>query len=191
MKLIQKLSVLTFFITSAASAGSLPDLIALQDWIALQEAQNIALNIDWKVGDQLTYQISVNGMGQVGTAVREVTQDTGDTLWIKNEITAMTQKETIDMEIRKADGQVVKVRRNGQDQEIPNQDIEIVSSEEETVTVPAGTFQSVHIVAKTKEIQNVEVWLNPRDTALEGTIKQVIPTQLGRVTAELTSFKKN
>jgi hypothetical protein len=191
MKLIQKLSVVSLFFASVASAGDLTDLISTQDWIALQQAEAKALNIDWKVGDQLSYQVSIQGMGRLGTSVKQVAQDTGTTLWIKNEMNLMVQKEVVEMEIRKSDGQVVKMRRNGQDQELPSNDIEIISSEEASVTVPAGTFQAVHITAKTPDVEHIEVWMNPRDTCMEGTLKQAVKTQFGLVIMELTSFKKN
>lgn len=191
MKLIQKLSPLVLLFSTAALAGDAVDLISNHSLIALQQTEATLLGLEWKVGDQLSYQVSLGSMGRLGTSVKEVTQDTGDTLWVKNQVRLFGQNEVIDMEIRKADGQVVRMRRNGQDQTLPNEAVEIISTEAASITVPAGTFEAVHIVAKTEKVDHIEVWMNPRDTSMEGTLKQIASTQMGNMVMELTSFKKN
>lgn len=191
MKLIQKFSPLVLLFASFAQAHDAVGFISNQSWIALQQSENQALGLNWKVGDSLSYQVSLGSMGRLGTSVKEVTQDTGDTLWIKNQVRLFGQNEIVEMEFRKADGQVVRMRRNGQDQSLPNDTVEIISTEAASITVPAGTFESVHIVAKTEQVERIEVWMNPRDTAIEGTLKQAASTQVGQMILELTSFKKN
>ena len=62
----------------------------------------------------------------------------------------------------------------------------------EKVTVPAGTFDTIYIKIKDKanNDQISEQWVNPRDIPLSGMVKSLADSQLGKVTIELTSFKK-
>ncbi len=190
MKLIQRLSTLVLLSASSALAGDAVTFVSNLDLIALQQTETTALGLNWKVGESLSYRISLASMGNIGTSVKEVTQDTGDTLWLTNRMQLLGQNEVVEMELRKADGQLLKMRRNGQDQTLPNDPIEIISTESASITVPAGTFESVHIVAKTEKISHIEVWMNPRDTVMDGTLKQKAQTQLGMMVLELTSFVK-
>jgi hypothetical protein len=80
--------------------------------------------------------------------------------------------------------------RNGQEQSIPDNDIEIISQDATEIKVKAGTFKAIHIVAKSKEIERIEMWANPRDTAIDGTIKQMVKSQMGMISFELTAFKR-
>ena len=57
------------------------------------------------------------------------------------------------------------------------------------MTVPAGTFKAIHIVAKNKQVDHIELWANPRDTVMDGAIKQTMTTQGIDIVMELTSFK--
>ena len=56
--------------------------------------------------------------------------------------------------------------------------------------MPAGTFKCVHIVAKSKSASKIELWANPAETVMEGSIKQIAASAMGDVTMEMTSFKK-
>src|SRR5690606_26604592 len=90
----------------------------------------------------------------------------------------------------RATAQVLKMKRNGKDMEIPENDIEVISQDEATVTVPAGTFVTVHIVAKSKQAKKIEVWANPMETTMDGTVKQMVNTGFMDITMELTEFNK-
>jgi hypothetical protein len=48
----------------------------------------------------------------------------------------------------------------------------------------------VHIVAKSKSASKIELWANPAETVMEGSIKQIAASTMGDVTMEMTSFKK-
>lgn len=145
--------------------------------------------IDWNVGDSMSYNVSLAGYGSIGTTTKVVTRDEGSALWVRETMNLMIQNEVIEILISKADGKVIKLIRNGKEQPVPNDRLEIISQKYEQVTVPKGTFQSLHIVAKTKNISKLEVWVNPQDTAMDGALKQVMATQMGDLTLELTDFK--
>ncbi|MEK6706294.1 MAG: hypothetical protein AABZ06_10940, partial [Bdellovibrionota bacterium] len=129
--------------------------------------------------------------GVYGTLKKFVSKDEGAALWIRQDLNLSIQKQQVDMLINKADGKVLKLIVNGKEQAVPDDKIEIISQDYAEVTVPAGTFKTVHVIAKTKQIPTLEVWLNPREVVLEGTIKQIATTTFNiDIKMELTSFKR-
>jgi hypothetical protein len=184
------LGVPTFSGSAAASEASLSpvEFAELAQELNLHNLSALDL-INWKVGDTMTYAVSLGGMS-LGNSTKSVTKDEGTAIWLKQEVKMMTQNEVIETLINKADGKVLKMLRNGQEQAIPNDPLEIISQDSATITVKAGTFQTIHIVAKTKQISKLEVWVNPRDTAIDGTVKQLVASQFGQIGMELTSFRR-
>ena len=146
--------------------------------------------IDWKVGDSMTYDILAAGFGNMGTMDKAVTKDEGTAIWIKQNMAMMGQKEVIEMLISKADGKVLKMLRNGKEQAIPDDKVEIISQDYTEVKVPAGTFKCLHIVAKTKDVNQLEIWANPRDTVMDGGLRTKVDTNMIDLDLQLTKFKK-
>lgn len=146
--------------------------------------------INWKVGDSMEYNISMGFFGKIGTSSKSVTKDEGEALWFQQTMKIAGRTETVEALIRKSDGKIIKLIRNGQEQQIPDDKIELISQDYTKITVPAGTFDVLHIVAKTKEISKLEIWSNPPQTVMDGTVKQLLATQLGDMVFELTNFKK-
>ena len=145
--------------------------------------------INWKVGDRADYKLSASGMN-LGTMVKTVAKEEGAAIWLHQEINAMGQKQTVDVLMNRADAKIVKYIVNGKEEQVPNDKIEIISQDYAEVTVPAGTFKAVHVLAKSEKIKKLEVWANPRDTVMEGTLKQYVEGGMLPITAELTSFKR-
>ncbi|NDD91086.1 hypothetical protein EBZ37_03255 [bacterium] len=145
--------------------------------------------INWKVGDTMNYQISM--VFGKGTMVKTVSKDEGTALWLHQDINLMGQGQTADVLINKADGKILKMLQNGKEVQIPDDKIEVISQDYADITVPAGTFSSIHIVAKSKQVSKIEMWANPSETAMDGALKQIMATTFGNMTLELTSFKRN
>ncbi len=145
--------------------------------------------INWTVGDTAEYEVSAGAFGKVGKMVKSVTKDEGQALWVKQDMDMQIQKELIEILIRKSDGKILKMLRNGQEQAVPDQSIEIISQDYTEITVPAGKFKVLHIIAKSKEISKIELWANPKDTVMDGAIKQSISTGFVDISMELSSFK--
>lgn len=146
--------------------------------------------INWKVGDTASFNVLAGSFGNIGTMVKSVTKDEGTAIWLLQDMNLMVQKQKAEALINKADGKLLKLIVNGQEQQIPNDPIEVISQDYADVTVPAGTFKAIHVIAKSKQASKIEVWMNPRDTVMEGTIKQIMETSMMPLTLELTSFKK-
>jgi hypothetical protein len=184
---------LTLLGIAMLSTGAQANNISLTD----AQIQSIAIStvstfdvINWKVGDTAKYDVSAGSFGKLGTSVKSVTKDEGAALWITQDMNLAIQKQKVEILLNKADGKVLKTIVNGQEQNAPNDPIEIISQDYVDVTVPAGTFKAVHIVAKTAKIDHIEVWANPRDTVMEGTLKQEMTMQGINIVMALTSFSK-
>ncbi len=102
----------------------------------------------------------------------------------------MGQQQKTEALINKADGKILKLIVNGQEQQVPNDPVEIISQDYTTITVPAGTFEVIHVVAKTTQSPKIEVWANPRDIVMDGAAKQAAQMQLGTMVLELTGQKR-
>ncbi len=163
-------------------------------------AQSVAVAIasersgmsDWKVGDRANYNMTIVQFGMKGTMAKYVAKDEGASLWVNSDVSIMGQAQKAQMQISKADGKVLKLIVNGKEQTPPSNDgMEIISQEASKITVPAGTFDCVHIVAKSSDAPKIEAWINPRDTVMEGTLKQVVTTQqYGDMALELLNFTR-
>lgn len=168
--------------------------IITQILLAFTLTTNTNVNVvDWQIGDALNHNIKVSFLS--GTAVREVTSEVdveGETaIWVDNNVRIMGQTQSARQLIRRSDAKILKLIVNGEEKEIPTQeDIEIVDQDYRSVTVPAGTFQSVYIKLNTKQAKGVEVWMNPAETCMDGVLKMKTPTQFGTATSELTGFHK-
>jgi hypothetical protein len=92
--------------------------------------------------------------------------------------------------IDRATAKTLKMIHNGQEEAVPNDKIEIISQDATEVTVPAGTFKAIHVVAKTEKVSKIEVWANPKATVMDGAIKQIVNQGFIDVEMDLTSFHK-
>lgn len=151
----------------------------------------VAQGLNWKVGDENNYKLNMAGFinGTMKMYIREIS---ADGIWMVQDVDMMIQKQKIEVLIDANTGAIKKMLVNGKEQEPPKADYEIVDQKEDKVTVPAGTFDAIYIKIKDKAQNNQisEQWINPRDIPLSGMLKSLADSQLGKVTIELTSFKK-
>jgi hypothetical protein len=145
--------------------------------------------IDWKKGDSANFDVTL-GSFLKGTLVKTVTKidDDANAIWVNTKMDLSIQKDESDMLISRADGKVLKFIHNGKEEAAPSGDIEVVSQDYTEIDVPAGHFKAIHIVANTKDVKGIEVWANPRDTVMEGTLKQTVPSQFGNIEIVLARF---
>jgi len=154
--------------------------------VMIRSIQPTAL-INWKVGDTATYTVTLGGLPFGGTMVKAVTKSDDTTITMTQDIDLTIQKQKVEAVISRADGKILKLTVNGQDQAIPDDKPEIISQDVTEIDVPAGHFKAIHIVAKTKQVSKIEEWANPRDTVMDGALK-VIENAQTVVTLELKTF---
>lgn len=150
-------------------------------------ATNFRLPLDWKVGDVAEYNVSAGILGK-GKMIKTVVQDTGKALWILEEMNIPTHKETIKKLYNKEDGKVLSVVRSGEAQNPEDSKIQIITQENTQITVPAGTFNVLHITGKSVKTPRIELWSNPDATVSDGTIKMIMTSKYYKITSELTKF---
>jgi len=175
---------------SISTAAQATELLFAHQIQQIQAAVG-TMGLTWKVGDTNNYKLN---MGFIkGTMVMSVREITADGLWMVQDIDLMIQKQKVEVLLDINTGEVKKMLVNGQEQQVPASDYELIEQKEATVTVPAGTFKAIYI--KIKDNANngsiTEQWVNPRDIPLSGMIKSLADSQLGKVTIELNSFKRN
>jgi len=186
-KIMSASAVAALFVAASSARAEMPEF----NTIELQALSTVApLNlINWKVGDTMSYNLSM--LFGKGSMVKTVSKEEGNGVWLHQDISIMGQKQTADVLFDRADGKILKMLQNGKEVQIPDDKIEVISQDYAEITVPAGKFQSVHIVAKSQKISKIEMWANPTQTAIDGALKQIMATQFGDMTLELTSFKRN
>lgn len=191
--LIVAFSMLAFVAKSNAQIQNSQEFVvnAIKAQAAIEKkAFNV---INWRVGDYQNYKITAGFMGDVGTMEKWVEREEGNMIWVHSKTAGQIGDNLTEVLLDRATGQVKKIIQNGREQEIPNDPLEIISQDETNVTVPAGTFQAIHIVAKSKKIKKLEAWINPRDTIMDGNLKMIIESGFVPMTLALTKFgsKKN
>ena len=141
--------------------------------------------LNWKVGDSADYNMTAV-FGNIGTLHKEITKEEGHGVWMSETTNAMGQKDVSEVLIDRDSGKVLKFVHNGKEETYPDDTPQVISEEYTSVTVPAGTFKAMHVVAKTKQISHIEIWENMKDVVMDGSIKEIMTAQFGDITVELT-----
>ncbi|HWU44305.1 MAG TPA: hypothetical protein VN132_12730 [Bdellovibrio sp.] len=175
----------------AKAAPSILETLVNVQTTAVMDAHTMGL--DWKVGDTANYDLDIGGFIK-GSMVMSVASIGADGIWMDQDADlGFAGKQKIQTLLDPNTGAIKKVIANGQEQQIPKQDLQIIETKEEKITVPAGTFDSIHARAQDKAANNgeINIWLNPQIVPMGGMIKQTAPSQFGVTTLVLKSFKKN
>ncbi len=175
----------TVFLTATASAKSPFEIFQK---MTTQHLAGRGL-INWTVGDNAKYNMD---MGFVkGSMVMTATSITADEAQMTQDMDlGFMGKQKAEVTIDANTGEIKKMVVNGQEQQIPKQDLELIEIIDDTVTVPAGTFDCQHVRLKdNKSGDEIKIWSN-QSVALSGMVKTIQPGQFGEVTVELTSFYK-
>ncbi len=187
-KLIAVMALATGIFSATAPAHASDETLAVSIFNSTLSSISPLDLINWRIGDEMNYTISLV-LGS-GTAKKFVASDEGAALWFTQNISILGQNQKVEALIQKADGKILKMKVNGQEQAVPTPHLEIIDQEVTSITVPAGTFDCVHVRAKS-DGKKVEVWANPAQTVMDGSLKQVADSGLiGDMTLILTSFKK-
>lgn len=179
--------VASLTISAPAHASLLIDIQSLQQNAQIQAA---VVGLPWTVGDRASYKISGGIIN--GTIDAFIREDTGTGFWMQQDANmGIFGKQKVEILFNKADGQILKMLVNGQEQEIPEAgDVEVIEMTESRVRVPAGEFDCIYIKAKdNKSGQMQEAWVNPQEIPLSGMLKSMSDTQFGKISQELTSFQ--
>lgn len=184
---------LTLFVTALMavvgfSAQASNESLALQLALSQVSASPISNVINWKIGEYQDLNLSIQSM-PLGTMHKEAISEEGNGIWLKQTVSgSMIGNQVVEILLDRADGHIIKMKQNGQEQAPPTDKLEIIDQETATVTVPAGTFETIHIRAKSQQAGNIELWANPQAITLDGTAKMTMQAQGMPVLIELTKF---
>jgi len=178
-----------------AQAADVSDVgqAAFQAVRTLQVAQSqLANRINWQVGD--FHKLGIQFLFGGGEGSKLVTKDepTQNAVWYTTEIALMGQNQKTEALISREDGRTLKLIVNGKEEDpTAGGEIEIIEQSETSVEVPAGKFDCFYIKANvTAKGQKsvVEIWVNPVNVNIDGTLKMVAQTQFGPLTLTLKEF---
>lgn len=185
------IAMLDFAASVTASATTISEVSYLAAQTVLSEG-NQAAGFNFHQGDKASYSLNISSFinGTMDISVKSVATDE---VVLQQDVNAMGQAQSCTETINPNTGAVKSMVCNGQNQDAGNAgDYEVVESKEQSVTVPAGTFDTLYIKAHNKKDNNdVEQWINPKLIPVLGMAKMSAPTQMGQMVVELTSFKKN
>lgn len=168
------------------SAWSFQDVSSFQTNLQVM-AKTTGLN--WKAGDYANYNMNMGFIkGTNNTSVREVTKNG---IWMIQDMDlGFMGKQKMEALIDQNTGEIKELIVNGEKQDVPEPgNMEIISAEESSVTVPAGTFEAIYVKIKNNDDGNIsQIWINPELIPLNGSAKSISPSQFGDVTMELTAY---
>lgn len=183
-KLILSVVAGVLALAGSAQANDLVTQIALAQVSGHSPIANV---INWRIGDYQDLNLSLQGM-PLGTMHKEAMSEEGNALWLKQSLSGgMIGNQVVEILLDRATGKVLKMKQNGKEQAPPNDPIEIIDQETATITVPAGTFETIHIRAKSSQ-GPIELWANPQAITLDGTAKMTMTANGMPIAMELTKF---
>ena len=191
------LSLLLVASTYTVSAETLEEVL-VKEVIQIEKIQKSTmaqaglLGLEWKIGDNNDYSI-VLGSFIKGTMHSFVREKVEDTFWVQQDMDLGAMgKQKVEILFDALTGQVLEIRANDQKQDLPNpEDYEVIKMEEANVSVPAGSFDCIHVVVRDKKKNSdSEAWINPELIPISGMLQQEAPSQFGKVVVKLTAYEK-
>lgn len=176
----------------SAPAQANVDARVLEVVSALQNASVVQAHyagLDWRVGDKASHKIT--NMLLNGSSDSFVREDTGTSFWMVQDMNlGMMGKQKIEVLMNKTTGQIEKMLVNGQEQQAPKPDVEVVEMKEDKITVAAGSFDCIYAKIKNKGDGKItQAWINPKAVPMSGQLKVIAESQFGEIVQELTSFQ--
>lgn len=143
--------------------------------------------LKWKIGDTLNYALMVKGL-PVGSLTTKFISKT-QTEYIVSQKLAMFGKEVeIQTSYDKATGEVTNYNIGGVPMPVEMGAPNIISQNEEFVTVPAGAFNCTRYEGLTKAGLKTETWINTKELPLNGTARIITYIKEVQVSFDLVSY---
>lgn len=167
----------------------------IYDWLALGLGQSDGASIVWRVGDSAVYK----SMGWFGTntmtkTVREV-DDAYVLIGVVHQFGGIGgddgEEEVGEYRIRRVDNKIVMARSltDASDySDFTRRRIDRSSSEETTLSVPAGTFDCTNIIGHEDGTYEVSTCVTPVLVPMEGAVQMSHGSHMGTATYRLRSF---
>lgn len=177
------LVISTQSVAGSARAGTFS--LLLQSTIYALQTSDVSA---WRVGDFTEHKINMgNQTGSSRSIVAEISESGA---WVEQNIElGLIGKQKVEMFFSRQTGQLLILKVNGEVQEVPESNEEVVEVKETRIYVPAGTFACVYTKAKDRKSGEIsESWVNARKIPIFGYIKTKSPGPLGLIIMELIAF---
>lgn len=147
--------------------------------------------INWKIGDFQDCNINAEGM-TLGTIHRVVESNEGNGVWLKEETSgALIGQHTTEILLDRGSGRILKFKQDGKDTTPPSDSFKVTHSDKATITVPAGTFDTVHYTGTSQKPNDTEIWLNDQEINIDGMAQMKEITQNIPIMIQLAKFGHN
>ncbi len=151
--------------------------------------------VDWVVGDYQTHKIQFLFPGTAWKVVDREDDSMGQAaVWLKQTTRMMFTNQISEQLIARGDGSVLKTLIDGVEQAPSTEEpqVEVIEQAEDVVTVPAGTFDCMYVKAVVTQVgqapQTIEMWANPIDINMDGSLKVIAQSPMGPMTMLLKEF---
>ena len=178
-------------LTASAKTATITDVMVHFGRQVIASDANTA-GLHFTKGDTANYSLTIGSMIN-GTMVMLVEDVGADGVWIdQNMDLGFAGKQAIRMLLDPNTGAIKRMIVNGKEQTPPSgDDITVIDSKEDKITVPAGTFDCLYIKAHSKsQNADVEQWANLKEVPVMGLVQLKTTSQIGPVVAQLTSSKR-
>jgi hypothetical protein len=128
--------------------------------------------IHWKVGDTNTYYLQYGLAGL--DLIESVNKINQEGLWVQQVAYHAGQKvQVVDILYDQNNGSIKKILLDGKQQSVSDyNNNEVIEHKQDTVTVPAGTFDCHYMLLKNKKSGKLsKVWLNPEISSIGGLLR--------------------
>jgi hypothetical protein len=160
-------------------------------FVAPQNVSPLAV-LQWKINDSCDYNLKGGFLsGSIRMFVREENEKG---FWVQQDVDlGFMGKQKVETLYDKNNGQILEVRVEGEKKDLPSQDdMEIVESRRERVTVPKDTYDSIYMKLRNKkDNKETQLWVNPSQIPIGGLLKTISASEIGEISLELTNFQKN
>lgn len=180
MKFILALCISLFFISPVSSRAE-RDVFPV---VIVKSSPSTPIR--WRVGEFQEFDV-FSKYGNMGKMMKKVVSEQGNAIWVHIHFSGMISHK-IEMLIDRTSGAVLEYWENGQKADDPNANLEIISENPAQVTVPAGTFDTLHTIAKTRKSKKVELWANSRMIPMDGAAQQIVDVGILTLTMKLSRY---
>ncbi len=183
-------ALLAFIFVGTASATTVSEFSQFSTQVVLFSGLSTS-DLVFHQGDVVSYNMTIGSFiqGTMETSVKSVSKEA---VVLIQKIEVMGQVQNCEETLNPITGVVTNTVCNGQQQNPGDPSGDVIESRQESVTVPAGTFDTIYTKIRNKKTNaENEQWTNQKLIPILGVVKMTATTQFGPMVIELTSFKKN
>jgi len=187
-KLTSLVFIASIFLAAQSNASLTNKDIATISGQVINSARANALS--WKIGDGLNFALMVKGVA-IGSVSMKYEAENQKEMLMTQVFNLVNKSVSLLIGYDKESGRVSSFKIMGVPLPLPGSDaggVKVVKQEESHINVPAGEYDAVYFLIETDKGQQTEIWMNPSEIPLTGTLKTNSKVRNIDVSMELVSF---